>query len=320
MEELTHMKCLVTGAAGFVGSTLSEKLLELGHEVIGVDCFTDYYDVEIKRANIKSALGSSGYNFIEADLLDVDLSKLLAGVDWVFHQAAQPGVRMSWGSFFDVYTRNNILATQRLLEAAKESSIRRLVYASSSSVYGDSPDLPLKETARPQPISPYGVTKLAAEHLCYLYFVNYGVPTTSLRYFTVYGPRQRPDMGFHKFIKSALNGEEIVIFGDGEQTRDFTYIADAVAANIQAAGADGAEGRVFNIGGGSRISVNAVMDILIGLIGQINVRHIEDQKGDVRHTMSDTTAAREILGYAPKVDIKEGLAREVEWMKELLGK
>lgn len=313
------MKCLVTGAAGFIGSTLSERLLELGHEVVGIDCFTDYYSVGIKKANLKNALGSSAYKFVEADLLNVDLQGLLSGVDWVFHQAAQPGVRMSWGSSFDVYTRNNVLVTQKLLEAAKDSDIRRLVYASSSSVYGDSPDLPLKETARPQPISPYGVTKLAAEHLCYLYFINYGVPAASLRYFTVYGPRQRPDMGFHKFIKSALNGEEIVIFGDGEQTRDFTYIDDAVAANIQAAESKDAAGKVFNIGGGSRISVNAVLDILRGLMGQINVRHIEDQKGDVRHTMSDTTAAREVLGYSPKVDIKEGLASEVEWLKGLPG-
>ena len=312
------MKCLVTGAAGFTGSTLSEQLLELGHEVTGIDCFTDYYPQDVKRANIGNACRSSRFRFIEGDVIDLDLRGLLDGVDWVFHQAAQPGVRMSWGSYFDVYLRNNVLATQRLLEAAKGSGIRRLVYASSSSVYGDSPELPLREAARPQPISPYGVTKLAGEHLCYLYYVNYGVPTVSLRYFTVYGPRQRPDMGFHKFIKAALGGGEIVVFGDGEQTRDFTYISDAVAANIQAAESERAAGRVFNIGGGSRISINAVLDILRELIGGINVRHAEDQKGDVRHTMSDTTAAHEVLGYSPKVGIKEGLAHEVEWIRELL--
>ena len=213
--------------------------------------------------------------------------------------------------------RNNILVTQRLLEAAKGSGIRKLVCASSSSVYGDSPELPLVETARPQPISPYGVTKLAAEHLCYLYCVNYGVPTTSLRYFTVYGPRQRPDMAFNKFIRSALKGEEIVVFGDGEQTRDFTYVSDAVEANFLAAESEKAVGRVFNIGGGSRISVNAVLGILQELVGPVNIRHEEDQKGDVRHTMSGTTSAREVLGYSPKVGIREGLALQVEWMRSL---
>jgi len=309
------MRCLVTGAAGFIGSTLTERLLELGHEVVGVDCFSDYYSPDVKRANLASARRSPRFRFIEADLNELDLQGLLDGMEWVFHQAAQAGVRMSWGAFFDVYVRNNILATQRLLEAAKGSGILRLVYASSSSVYGDSPDLPLKETARPQPVSPYGVTKLAAEHLCYLYYVNYGAPTVSLRYFTVYGPRQRPDMGFHKFIRAALTGEEIVVYGDGEQTRDFTYISDAVEANVQAARAEDAVGRVFNIGGGSRISVNAVLDILRDLIGPLEVRHAEDQKGDVRHTMSDTTPAREILGYSPQVPIRPGLSRQVEWMR-----
>ena len=309
------MNCLVTGCAGFIGSTLSERLLEVGHRVTGIDCFTDYYSPEIKRANIETALASPAYHFIEEDLLDLDLKSSLEGIDWIFHQAAQPGVRLSWGSYFEVYVRNNILVTQKLLEAAKGSSIRKLVYASSSSVYGDSPELPLVETARPQPVSPYGVTKLAAEHLCHLYCVNYGVPTTSLRYFTVYGPRQRPDMAFNKFIRSALKGEEIVVFGDGEQTRDFTYVSDAVQANILAAESEKAVGRVFNVGGGTSISVNGVLEILGELVGPLSVRHEEDQKGDVRHTMSETTAAREILGYSPKVGIREGLAREVEWMR-----
>ena len=309
------MKCLITGAAGFIGSSLSDRLLEAGHEVVGVDCFTDYYDPQIKRANLRNALTSPSFRLIEGDLNDLELKGVLDGVDWVFHQAAQAGVRMSWGACFDIYARNNILATQKLLEAAKGSGIRRLVNASSSSVYGDSRELPLRESARPQPVSPYGVTKLAAEHLCYLYYANYGVPTVSLRYFTVYGPRQRPDMAFNKFIKSALSGDEIVVYGDGEQTRDFTYIADAVTANIQAAESEGAVGRVFNVGGGSRISVNAVLDILKELTGDLKVRHEEDQKGDVRHTMSDTASAREILGYSPEMGIREGLQREVEWMR-----
>ncbi len=311
------MKCLVTGAAGFIGSSITDRLLGMGCEVVGVDCFTDYYDTSIKRANISGAMKSSGFTMVEADLNEVDIPPLLDGVDWVFHEAAQAGVRMSWGSYFDTYVRHNILATQRLLEAAKGSQIKRLVYASSSSVYGDTPELPLVETARPDPISPYGVSKLAAEHLCHLYFVNFGVPTVSLRYFTVYGPRQRPDMGFNKFIAAGLTGGEIAIFGDGEQTRDFTFISDAVTANISAAQSDGAVGRVFNIGGGSRISVNEVMNILRGLLGELNLRHEDAQKGDVRDTMSETTAARTVLGYAPKVGVPEGLAREVEWMRSL---
>jgi nucleoside-diphosphate-sugar epimerase len=309
------MRCLVTGAAGFIGSTLSERLLEIGHEVVGVDCLTDYYSVAVKKANLESLCGRNRFWLVEGDILEIDLSGLIDGVDWIFHQAAQPGVRGSWGPSFGVYVRNNILATQKLLESVKGTSVRRLVYASSSSVYGDSPDLPLRESARPLPVSPYGVTKLAAENLCYLYYVNYGVPTVSLRYFTVYGPRQRPDMSFNKFIKAALNGDEICVFGDGDQTRDFTYISDAVAANLLAAERPEAEGGIFNIGGGSRISVNAVLDILRELIGEIRVRHEEDQKGDVRHTMSDTTLAESVLGYKPRVGIKEGLSREVEWMR-----
>lgn len=314
------MRCLVTGAAGFIGSNLSERLLELGHTVIGVDSLTDYYSPEFKRSNLRKAQSMPGYRFIEGDLLDLSLDGLLADVDWVFHQAAQPGVRMSWGLHFDTYVRNNILATQKLLEAAKFSGIQRFVYASSSSVYGNAPELPLRETARPQPVSPYGVSKLAAEHLCHLYHINYGVPTVSLRYFTVYGPRQRPDMAFHRFIKAALLGKEVIVFGDGEQSRDFTYVSDVVAANIQAAMIHNAVGRVFNIGGGSRVTLNAVIDILCRLIGHLNVRYEEEQKGDVRHTLSDTTEAREILGYSPTVEIQEGLSYEVEWMRELLSR
>jgi len=309
------MKCLVTGAAGFIGSSLADLLLSQGHEVVGIDCFADYYPREIKESNLSNARSEARFSFVEDDLLTADLEPLLAGVDWVFHQAAQAGVRASWGESFDVYVRNNISVTQRLLERARESRIEKLVYASSSSVYGDSPDLPLRESARPQPVSPYGVTKLAAEHLCYLYHVNYGVPTISLRYFTVYGPRQRPDMAFNKFIRSALTGGEIIVHGDGEQTRDFTYISDICNANLLAAQSD-AVGRVFNVGGGSRVTVNHVLDVLSGLAGErVRVRHIEDQKGDVRHTLSDAAPAREALGYRTSVSVEEGLAREFEWLK-----
>ncbi len=318
-ESLT-MRCMITGAAGFIGSSLADLLLSQGHEVIGIDCYADYYPREIKESNIAEALRHPRFTFVEEDLLAADLGPLLKGVDWVFHQAAQAGVRASWGSSFDTYARNNILVTQRLLESAKGSAIKRLVYASSSSIYGDSPELPLRESARPQPVSPYGVTKLAAEHLCYLYHVNYGVPTVSLRYFTVYGPRQRPDMAFNKFIRAALQGDEIVVHGDGEQTRDFTFISDICNANLLAAQTDEATGRIFNVGGGSRVTVNYVLEILSKLSGgQVKVRHIEDQKGDVRHTLSDATPAREILGYSTRVSVEEGLAREFEWLKNILG-
>lgn len=313
------MKCLVTGAAGFIGSTLSDLLLDRGHDVLGIDCFTDYYPRRAKAANIAGARGNPRFRFVEGDLLTLELGELLVGMDWVFHQAAQPGVRASWGANFDAYLRNNVLVTQRLLEAAKNSRIRRFVFASSSSVYGNSPELPLRESARPQPVSPYGVTKLAAEHLGYLYYANYGLPTALLRYFTVYGPRQRPDMAFNRFIGSVLRGEELLIYGDGEQTRDFTYVSDICAANLQAAESDRAIGRVFNIGGGSRVTVNAVLEIISELLGRrVSVRHIENQKGDVRHTLSDTSEAREVLGYSPRVSLREGLAHQIEWMRSLV--
>lgn len=310
------MKSLVTGAAGFIGSTLVERLLDIGHEVIGLDCFTDYYSVETKKLNLSLALDSDRYTFACADLAEADLEPLLEGIDWVFHQAAQPGVRMSWGKSFESYLRNNVLATQRLLEAAKHTNIRRFVYASSSSVYGEAGEMPVGESTVPQPISPYGVTKLAGEHLCRLYHLSYGVPTVCLRYFTVYGPRQRPDMAFHRFIRSALLGEEITVYGDGEQTRDFTYVSDVVTANILAGKHEQATGKVFNIGGGSSISINDVLEIIGSITGKLKVRHAEEQKGDVRHTMSDTIAAREILGYAPEVGIAEGIGRQIEWLKD----
>jgi len=318
------MKCLVTGAAGFVGSSISDALLAAGHEVTGVDCFIDYYPAEVKRKNLASAQDHRNFTFIEGNLLELDLAKLLAGTEWVFHQAAQAGVRASWGRDFEIYTSNNILATQLLLEAAKSpaarSSLKKIVYASSSSVYGDAEALPTLETARPQPLSPYGVSKLAAEHLMVLYQKEFGVPTASLRYFTVYGPRQRPDMGFHRFLRSTLSKEPIRIFGDGEQSRDFTFISDIVEANIAAARNETPE-LVYNIGGGSRVTVNEVL----ALIGEITgtkpiVEYQGRQNGDVLHTSADTTRAKKALGYAPKIDLKRGLTAEAEWMSQLLGR
>ncbi len=227
-------------------------------------------------------------------------------------------MRKSWGRDFAVYTVNNIEATQILLEACATQRLERLVYASSSSVYGDSVAMPMREDALPQPVSPYGVTKLAAEQLCYLYHVNYGVPTVSLRYFTVYGPRQRPDMGFHKFLRATLEEQPITVYGDGEQTRDFTFVADAVSATVAAA-TRGVPGRVYNIGGGSRVSVNQVLEMIERVSGRRPLVTADPaQKGDMRHTFADTWLARTDLAFQPTVDLEEGLAAEYRWLAGIL--
>ena len=310
------MRILVTGVAGFIGSHLAEKLLGIGHEVVGVDCFTDYYPRYIKESNLSKLRDSKSFQFHDGDLLCIDLTAFLKEVDVVFHEAAQAGVRASWGSSFRIYTENNVRATQCLLEASKEARLERFVYASSSSVYGDAESYPTHEGVTPMPISPYGVTKLAGEHLCYLYHKNYGIPTVSLRYFTVYGPRQRPDMAFNKFIKAILRDEEIVIFGDGEQTRDFTYIDDIVDANVSALDAQ-VIGEVLNVGGGSRITVNDTIRIIEDVTGkQAKIKYIEKQKGDVRHTGADISRAGKLLGYKPAYDLNKGIANEVDWMKD----
>ena len=296
------MKCLVTGAAGFVGSSICDELLARGHEVLGVDCFIDYYPARIKQANLLQAKKSAKFSFTEASLATTDVGALLKGVDWVFHQAAQAGVRASWGSSFETYTTNNVLATQRLLEACKQNgSIKRIVYASSSSVYGNAETFPTSEEVTPQPVSPYGVSKLAAEHLMSLYASEFGLPTVSLRYFTVYGPRQRPDMAFHRFLKAALLKKSLTLYGDGEQTRDFTFISDIVEANIASAEMKQATGQVFNLGGGSRISVNDVLSMIREIVGVFEVHRDSRQAGDARHTSADTSAARTALGFAPQV-------------------
>jgi len=309
----------VTGAAGFIGSHLCERLLREGYHVVGVDCFTDYYPRAVKEANLASIADHEAFRFVEGDLGEMDLAELLVGVDAVFHQAAQAGVRASWGQSFAIYTELNILNTQRLLEAAVGSpTITRFVYASSSSVYGDTDSLPLRETDRPQPVSPYGVSKLAGEHLARLYAVNYGVPTVSLRYFTVYGPRQRPDMAFHKFLRAIYLGESLSIYGDGEQTRDFTYVSDAVEANLLAM-EHGTPGSCYNIGGGSRVTLNHCLDVLGRVTGRpVEVEHVGEQRGDVRHTWADTTRARDELGFRPRVALEDGLAREAAWMRATL--
>ena len=308
------MKALVTGAAGFVGSHLAEALVSAGADVTGVDCFTDYYARSIKLENLAQLRSQRNFRFIEAELQSMDVAGLLDGVTHVFHLAAQAGVRKSWGSDFKSYISHNIDATQRLLEAAKGRKLHRFVYASSSSVYGDVAPIPMREDAYLQPLSPYGVTKLAAEHLCHLYFANYQVPTVSLRFFTVYGPRQRPDMAFHRFFRAALNNQPITLYGDGEQTRDFTFIADIVAANV-AAGDRGQPGAVYNIGGGSRVSVNQVLNIVERLVGRpLDVRREETQKGDMRDTFADTSRAKTDLGFQPGWSLEAGLAAEHEWL------
>ncbi|GAC1655775.1 MAG: NAD-dependent epimerase/dehydratase family protein [Ktedonobacteraceae bacterium] len=306
------MRCLVTGVAGFIGSHLAERLLNDGHTVIGVDVFTDYYSRTIKERNIKHLRSREGMTLIEENLLHMNLCQLLDGVDWVFHQSAQAGVRASWGDEFAIYVDANIQVTQRLLEAAKRTSrLQRFVYASSSSAYGDALTLPVSETAVCRPYSPYGVTKLAAEHLCSLYHANFGVPTVSLRYFTVYGPRQRPDMAFHRFCKAVFEDKPIHLYGDGEQTRDFTYITDIVEANIRSATTPEAVGKVMNIAGGSRISLRDVVRLLQEIShSTIRCESNESQHGDVRHTFADITLAETTLGYAPVVSLEEGLTRE----------
>jgi UDP-glucose 4-epimerase len=311
------VRALVTGCAGFIGSTLSERLLATGADVVGIDCFTDYYPRPAKERNLAPLLANATFRFVEQRLQDASLPELLADRTHVFHLAAQAGVRKSWGTDFAVYTVNNIEATQALLEACVGTSIERLVYASSSSVYGDLVKMPMREDALLQPVSPYGVTKLAAEQLCYLYFANHDVPAVSLRYFTVYGPRQRPDMGFHKFLRAVMADRPIHVFGDGEQTRDFTFVADAAGATIAAA-TRGVPGRVYNIGGGSRVSVNHVLEVIGRVAGKTPIVQTDPmQKGDMRHTYADTSLARADLGFVPTVDLEAGLAAEYQWLRNL---
>ena len=310
------MKALVTGVAGFIGSHLCEALVARGFEVVGVDCFTDYYDPAIKRRNVAGLRAGPRFTLLELDLSTADLSALPGGARWVFHQAAQAGVRASWGREFEGYVRHNVLATQRLLERYKGEEVERMVVASSSSVYGDAERMPTAEDDLPRPFSPYGVTKLAAEHLALLYARNFGVPAVALRYFTVYGPRQRPDMGFHRFITALLARKPITVHGDGEQTRDFTFVADAVSANLAAAG-QGTPGRAYNIGGGSRVSVNHVLAELARITGVAPiVEHGPAQAGDPRDTGANIARARADLGWAPAVALADGLARQVAWQKE----
>ena len=315
MRRCTIVKrALVTGAAGFIGSRIATSLLDDGYQVSGIDALTDYYDPLVKRENVASLTRDPGFEFIEADLGQIPLREIVAGVDVIVHQAAQPGVRASWGDDFAVYCRRNIEATQALLEAARATKIGRFVYASSSSVYGEAPQYPTFEDSPCNPRSPYGITKLAAEGLCNVYAANFGVPTVSLRYFTVYGPGQRPDMAMHRLIEAALRGDSFPLYGDGDQIRDFTYVYDVVRANRLAIDSDLQPGTVMNIGGGSSVTLRSVIE----LISDLSQCHIQLDRhphspGDVARTGASIDRANRLLGWAPLVDVESGLREQVAW-------
>ena len=312
------MHALVTGCAGFIGSHLTDSLLRDGHDVVGVDCFNDNYGRREKRRNLAQAQEWSEFDFVPLELSRGDLVELVDECDVIFHLAAEPGVRSSWGLRFESYQRNNVAATQQLLEAAKHTPQKRFVYASSSSIYGQAESLPTPEDTIPRPFSPYGVTKLAAEHLCDAYHGNYGLDVVSLRYFSVYGPRQRPDMAFNVFSHAALQGRPLTLFGDGSQTRDFTYVDDVVAATRAAAEQPDLAGRVYNIGGGSRVSVNEAIELLESYAGRpLKVERHDVERGDVRDTGADTSRAQKDLAFAPRTAFADGLRAEFDFFAQL---
>jgi nucleoside-diphosphate-sugar epimerase len=310
---------VITGAGGFIGSHLVDRCLGLGWRVTGVDAFTDYYDESLKRGNLAGAADHPEFSLVEGDLLELELAPILNGATTMFHLAAQPGVRTSWDAF-ELYVRQNVRVTQRLLHAARELPLERFVVASSSSIYGDAETMPTSEDLAPQPVSPYGVTKVATEHLARLYWRNFGVPAVSLRYFTVYGPRQRPDMAFNRLISAAVADRPFEVFGDGEQSRDFTFVTDAVSGTVAAAQV-GAPGGAYNIGGGSRRTMNSVFDTLEELTGSSVRRAYQDrQLGDARDTAADIGRARRDLGFEPTFDFAAGLWAQLEWQQATLAK
>jgi nucleoside-diphosphate-sugar epimerase len=308
------VKALVTGAAGFIGSTLVDRLLEAGHAVTGLDCMSPYYDAAQKRSNVLGALAHHDYRLVELDLMDTDVRPHLANVDVVFHLAGQPGVRRSWADGFQSYVDANIVVTQRLLEQALDVGVPRLVYASSSSVYGNVRAVPTPESAPTRPYSPYGVTKLAGELLCSAYAENFALSTVSLRYFTVYGPRQRPDMALHRMIEAALDQRPFTIFGDGTQIRDFTYVDDIVDATICAADPGVPPGTVVNAAGGSSIMLNDLIAVVEAALGHpITLERKAAEAGDVTATGGAIGAAGQVLGWQPSISLATGVARQVEW-------
>jgi UDP-glucuronate 4-epimerase len=309
-------RALVTGCAGFIGSHLTESLLNDGVSVIGVDCFNANYGRGQKLDNLRSSLDWDAFDFIPLDLASGDLVDLVADVDVVFHLAAEPGVRSSWGPRFQRYVTNNIVATQQLLSALATAPGPRLVYASSSSIYGQAETLPTTEDTTPAPRSPYGMTKLSGEHLCNIYQANHGLEVASLRYFTVFGPRQRPDMAFNIFCRAAIAGDDINVFGDGLQTRDFTYVADIVAATRAAATATIEPGGAYNIGGGLRASLKDILSAIESLAEKpLRLNFNAEQAGDVRDTGAETAKARQQLGFAPATALATGIAAEFEWIR-----
>lgn len=305
---------LITGAAGFIGSHLAERCLDRGWSVRAVDALTPFYDPDVKRRNAGRLSSHPACKYAERELIE-ELPQLLDGVDYVFHLAAQAGVRASWGQEFDLYTHLNITTVQRLFEAASRTTLKKLVFASSSSVYGDAERLPTPEDSILRPVSPYGATKAVGEHLANLYWRGYGVPVVTVRYFTVYGPRQRPDMAFNRAITAALSDEEFTVFGDGRQTRDFTFVADTVSGTLAAA-EHGLPGRAYNLGGGSRVSMRDVLDLVDGIAGPLRVRYADSQRGDARDTAADISRAAHELGFEPRNNLEDGLRAQVRWQLE----
>lgn len=311
---MAGMHALVTGAAGFIGSTLVDELLAAGHRVRGVDCFVPFYPEIDKRRNVDAASAHPAFELVEADLRTVDLTAMLDGVDTVFHLAAQTGVRDSWAEGFEDYVTLNVLATQRLLEACRGSGVHRVVYASSSSVYGQAARYPTAEDDLPAPHSPYGVTKLAGEHLCGLYGANHGLATVSLRYFTVYGPRQRPDMALHRLVEHGLAGTAFPLYGDGEQVRELTFVDDVVRATVAAATVDVAPGSVINVAGGSQTRLADLISLVGEAIGRpVALDRRPPAAGDVARTGGDTERARSLLDWVPNMPLTEGVAAQVAW-------
>jgi UDP-glucose 4-epimerase len=310
-------RVLVTGCAGFLGSHLSDRLLEAGASVVGIDSFTDYYSRALKERNLAEARDHQQFELHERDVASDSLDDLLEGVDVIFHLAAQAGVRGSFGSGFDTYLHANVKGTQRLLEAAVRAPVDTIVYASSSSVYGNAASFPTGETASRSPVSPYGMTKCATEDLAGVYHRNHGIRTVGLRYFTAYGPRQRPDMAFNRFITAGLAGEPITILGDGLQVRDFTFVDDVIEATLCAA-ESGMDGSVYNVGGGTPVTLLAAVQIIEEQLGRpIEVLHRESARGDARQTGAATQRARADLGFGASVQLEDGLARQFAWMAAL---
>lgn len=307
------MSAIVTGVAGFVGSHLAEQLVADGERVVGIDAFTSYYERATKDANVAELAASDGFELVEGDLNDLDLTSLFGEADVVYHLAAQPGVRLSW-DHFDVYARHNLVATQRVLEACRAVGVGRLVVASSSSVYGNAPNYPVTEDAPCAPYSPYGVTKLAGEQLCEAYVENWKLPVVSLRYFTVYGPRQRPDMSIYRLVESALTGEPFPMYGAGSYVREFTYVADIADATVRSGRADLAPGAVLNVAGGEPIVMNELVALVSDVVGaEIAIDEQPAKAGDAHRNGGSTDRARELLGWAPSTTLRAGIARQADW-------